>query len=83
MQQLELARVSASIHRSVLVFCRAFEGKEFLMRDLARYVSDNTKGYTAPDSAGRILRDLRQQGAVSYTVVNRRSSLYRIDGVSR
>ena len=32
---------------------------------------------TAPDSPGRILRELRLQGLLNYVVINRRQSLYQ------
>lgn len=77
-QQLELARVDSHIHSLVLNYCRAHVGRHFYMKDLARFVYESTKGMTAPDSAGRILRDLRQRGVVRYDVVNRSKSLYRV-----
>lgn len=80
-QQLELTRVSTHISAVVMAWCRAHVEREFLMKDLAKFVADNTKGYSAPDSAGRILRDLRQNGFVSYEVVNRRQSLYHVSAV--
>lgn len=36
----------------------------------------------APDSPSRILRALRQDKQVEYTVINRRQSLYRVDRVA-
>ena len=39
--------------------------------------------YIAPDSPGRILRQLRQQKLLNYTVVSRRQSLYQVVPVER
>jgi hypothetical protein len=47
----------------------------FIMNDLRKYVSQ--RGYRiAPDSSGRILRNLRQTGELNYRVINRSKSLY-------
>ena len=40
-------------------------------------------GETAPGSADRVLRDLRQRGSIDYEVVSRRSSLYRVLATGR
>lgn len=50
------------------------------MADLTSYVSERST--IAPDSAGRILRDLCKRKVVGYLVVNRAQSLYRLTGVS-
>lgn len=76
-QGVELERVGGAIGDSVLAFCRARVGQEFRMEQLREHVERD--GHRAPDSAGRILRMLRQRGRVAYTVVNRSASLYRID----
>ena len=52
------------------------EEREFHMDELLTHVSRNVTA-VAPDSPGRILRDLRRSGIVNYEVVNRRQSLYR------
>lgn len=36
------------------------------------------EGWTAPASADRVLRDLRQRGAIGYTLESRSRSLYRV-----
>lgn len=76
-QDPERERVSSAIGQDVLRFCRARLGAEFHLEELREFVA--LRGHRAPDSAGRILRLLRQQGRLAYEVVNRRQSLYRID----
>lgn len=82
-QQANLERVSQNIARLVADFCRGRFGEgraEFRMADLTAFV--NARSTIAPDSAGRILRDLRRRRVVSYEVVSRSQSLYRITGVN-
>lgn len=82
-QQANLNRVGHNIAGLVADFCRSRfrEGSaEFHMSDLTTYV--NARSLIAPDSAGRILRDLRRRRVLSYEVVSRSQSLYRITGVS-
>lgn len=82
-QQAKLARVSGNIARIVADFCRGRldEGRaEFHMEDLTEFV--RARSTIAPDSAGRILRDLRRNKVIDYTVVNRAQSLYKVTGVS-
>lgn len=84
----ELERVGGKISDAVLAFCRRhyrYAGTtpsilEFHLEDLASSVRSATG--IAPDSPGRILRDLRQRGHVRYTVLSRKDSLYRIDFVA-
>lgn len=90
-QQQNIERVNERIARHVIDFCRSRLGRaslfdnpmarEFRMSDLTQHVK-NQGVIIAPDSAGRILRMLRQKGAVSYGVVSRKDSLYRVTGVS-
>lgn len=72
-----LARVNARIAMHVKAFVAdvlAADGT-FHMADLLAYVRERVPD-TAPDSAGRILRDLRQKGEIDYMVLDRRASLY-------
>jgi hypothetical protein len=80
-QPAQLERVSDRIEALVHHFCSLrFSGsKRFHMEDLAKYVAGFV--VVAPDSPGRILRQLRRQRRVSYRVVNRAASLYEIEGV--
>jgi hypothetical protein len=67
-----LGRVRDRIHFLVSDFCKSH--KEFRMQDLLSYVESRVDGYIAPDSPGRILRDLRKKGWVQYEVIDRKSS---------
>ena len=58
-------------------FCHSHVGKTFHADELRLHVR-KCVGEVAPDSAGRILRDLRQRKVVAYEVVNRAKSLYRV-----
>jgi hypothetical protein len=81
-QRANLDRVSQNIAGIVADFCRGRfnEGSaEFHMIDLTTYV--NSRSMIAPDSAGRILRDLRKRKVIGYEVVSRSQSLYRVTGV--
>lgn len=79
-QQIELARCKSAIAPAVQAF---FEvkgvGAQFHMTELTEYVRRLVP--TAPDSAGRILRDMRQAKELNYSVVDRRKSLYQIEEV--
>jgi hypothetical protein len=74
-----LERVSSRISRAVLNFCR--DHKRFHADELRRAVIAET-GITAPASADRILRYLRQRGLLSYTVLSRRESLYEVTAIN-
>lgn len=74
-QQEHLERVSSRIARAILEFCKSH--RRFHADELRRHVIRET-GITAPASADRILRDLRQQRRLDYIVVNRRESLYEV-----
>lgn len=81
-QQQQLARVTGAIGREILKYLRrrvASGFTEFHADDLRGAVSCAMP--TAPGSADRVLRDLRRHGIVSYEVVDRRASLYRIQWV--
>jgi len=81
-QEANLARVFTKIAPAILEFHkRVGVGGEFHMADLTAYVRARTE--IAPDSAGRIMRCLRQDGALNYEVVNRRQSLYRFIEAAR
>jgi hypothetical protein len=73
--------VSERIGAAIVAFARAHLGETFHADDLRRHVRAAV-GEVAPDSASRILRDLRQQGVVAYELVSRAKSLYRITAVS-
>lgn len=71
----DLARVSERISAAVLEFCG--RTSRFHMTELVAFVRDRV-GTVAPDSASRILRQLRRAGKVRYRVVDRSASLYQI-----
>lgn len=52
-------------------------GHQFHVDELRRYVARHYP-VNAPDSAGRIMRDMRERKWIGYEVLNRRASLYRI-----
>lgn len=79
-QQLELERVSIRIAGALIHFCGKHVGQLIHADDLRVFVARNV-GNIAPGSADRILRHLRQNGVISYTVVSRRHSLYLINRV--
>jgi hypothetical protein len=83
-QEAEKQRVSGVIAITVLRFLRKkFHAghTEFHADELREFVREHLPIPNAPGSADRILRDLRKKGAVAYTVVDRRASLYRVEFV--
>ena len=76
-QVAEFERVGRGIGPFIVAFWRdrLASAPSFRMEELRGYVYAKT--LVAPDSAGRILRDLRQKGFLNYAVVNRRASHYR------
>ena len=73
-QQANLERVRSRIAQAIVTFCDWHS--MFYMQELLNYVEATTQ--VAPDSPGRILRDLRQKGLIDYVVLNRRQSLYQV-----
>jgi hypothetical protein len=76
-QDLEFRRVRSLIGDRIKRFLseRLSSGRpQFHADELRRYVA--SVHATAPASADRILRALRQDGIVAYQVLNRRASLY-------
>jgi hypothetical protein len=72
----ERKRVFAKIAATILEFHDIHPGAEFHVEELRRFVLGRVQGI-APDSPGRILRELRLRGVLDYIIVNRRQSLYR------
>ncbi|KKL51677.1 hypothetical protein LCGC14_2293130 [marine sediment metagenome] len=83
----ERARVKSRIGSLILEFCHfkfgTFADAEFYMEELRGYVERRVRGTMAPDSPGRILRQLRQQRQLNYRVISRSKSLYRVVPVER
>ena len=82
----ERARVRSRIGSLILYFCRELQARpsmsshndEFHMEELRRWVEERVGGKIAPDSPGRILRELRGKRFLNYRVLNRRQSLYQL-----
>jgi len=75
--QQERARVRSRIEVLVLEFCRQQGGGMFFMNELNWYVWRRVR--TAPDSPGRVLRELRREGRVHIKLVSRSRSLYQVE----
>lgn len=75
-----LQRVTDNIGDVVYEFCRRHVGWHFHATELRGFVQTRCTGI-APESPGRILRELRKQGRVQYELVSRRGSLYRVVAV--
>ena len=79
-QDENLQRVGGKIGGIVLDFYRSRLRSgchEFHMDQLTEYVQANLAEALAPDSPGRILRQLRKVGRLEYIVLNRQQSLYK------
>jgi len=72
----ERARVYVKIAPLILEFARVMGTREFHVETLRRFVR-HYYPEIAPDSPGRILRQLRIEGRLDYSVINRRDSLYQ------
>lgn len=79
-QQHHLTRVTNNIGATVIKFCRRHKGRQFTGDCLRAYVSLRHL-YIAPESPGRILRELKKRGVVDYELVSRAKSLYRVVAV--
>lgn len=72
----ERARVYGKIAPVILQFSAHYAGMQFHVEELRTFVTLFAPE-VAPDSPGRILRQLRQEGKLNYVVLNRRQSLYQ------
>ena len=72
----ERARVYGRIAPLIMYFAEVRAGQQFHVEELRRFVITNAPDI-APDSPGRILRELRLDGRLNYVVINRRQSLYQ------
>jgi hypothetical protein len=82
-QNTQIARVTLAIGPTVLAFAEArieSQRPTFYADDLRRFVA--TKHTVAPGSADRMLRRLRALGKLGYTLLDRTTSLYRLDWVA-
>lgn len=73
-QAEQLARVSGRLAEPVAGFVRAHIGQMFHAHELCDQLAMD--GYLAPESAMRVMRDLRARGVINYRVVDRSQSLY-------
>lgn len=81
MQAVHLERVTSRIGAAVLDFFNERLGRTFFAGDLCNYVWREI-GPCAPDSPGRVMRQLRLDGRIDYEVVNRAQALYRVTEVA-
>jgi hypothetical protein len=72
----ERARVYGKIAPVILAYARDHAGQTFHVEQLRRHVLGHAPEI-APDSPGRILRELRLARKLNYVVLNRRQSLYQ------
>ena len=72
----ERERVYEKIAELIMAFSRLHAGEQFHVEELRVFVRGHLP-LIAPDSPGRILRELRLQGRLDYVVINRRQSLYQ------
>ncbi len=77
----DLTRVRGTIGKTIVAFCILHFERTFHVSELREFVEARV-GAIAPDSPGRILRDLRRDGVIDYEVVSRSESLYRIKAVA-
>jgi hypothetical protein len=73
----ERERVYSRIAALILQFRDEDPSATFHVEDLRQYVLERVVEEIAPDSPGRILRLLREEGKLDYVVINRRQSLYQ------
>ena len=69
-------RVRGKLVDLIKSFCQV--EREFHMSDLNAYIGANFEGYVAPDSPGRIMRMLKQEGFINYELVSRSQSRYKV-----
>jgi len=72
----EFERVHEKIKAAIMDFHEIHRGAQFHVEQLRRFVLQQIPAI-APDSPGRILRALRQEGRLDYVILNRRASLYQ------
>lgn len=81
-QGQQLARVESKLGAFIITWCQAHLAAgqpRFHLAELAEDVECQFGG--APDSASRILRQLRARGHIAYRVVDRRASLYELEAI--
>ena len=81
-----LERIAGGLAPLVVEFCRRHVDCLFTGRDLTAWLQVEARKRSiamVPDSASRILRELRRRGRVQYQLLDRGQSLYRVTGVER
>ena len=76
-----LARLRSRIGAVIVQFCTdrlASGNSHFRMAELDAHVRETVRGPIAPESVGRILRDLRQSKRIAYILVSRSGSEYEV-----
>lgn len=73
---IDRERVGSKLARLIKEFCCV--GREFHMNDLNTYIIGKSDEYVAPDSPGRIMRMMKQQGVLNYRVISRSESKYEV-----
>lgn len=81
-QTREIWRVNKRLQALIEEFLYSVKGigKNFHMTELTKFVSSREP--CAPDSPGRILRNMRKKGLCAYEVIDRADSLYRVLDIS-
>ena len=69
-------RVRGKIVELIKEFCQI--DRTFHMSELNAHIAAGFDGYVAPDSPGRIMRMLKQEGIINYELVSRSQSKYRV-----
>ncbi len=67
---------SEDVESAIRSFFYEFHTDMFHMEELRDFVIHEV-GKLAPDTPGRVMRGMRQRGAINYEVLSRSESLYR------
>lgn len=67
--------LAAAVGDLISDFQRSQKTNSFHMKDLTDFVLGNMM--VAPDTPGRIMRDMKKRGKVNYVLISRSQSLYR------
>jgi hypothetical protein len=77
-QTKQLKRVTGKLADAIQLFFDGMQpGEEFHGPALTEFVEKQIAA-TVPDSASRVMRNMRQSGQINYEVANRGQSLYRV-----
>lgn len=73
-----MERLHSLIAPSIARFFKERPHGRFHMTELVARVMAEVPGNVAPDSPSRIMRMMRQDGKINYTLVSRHGSLYEV-----